>query len=142
MSLPGTGDFMWFLRCSPQHHSFAVARAPHAAINHVSFEMRGIDEYLRGTGRMLRGGVEKVWGPGRHQAGDNTFSYFLDPAGNVTEYTTELAILDEDAWHPTVFDASNPDVADQWGTSNPMSELVVSRTFNDPDKGLFAAPPM
>ena len=52
--------------------------------------MRGIDEYMRGTGRLLRAGVEKVWGPGRHMAGNNTFSYFLDPHGNTVEYTTEL----------------------------------------------------
>ena len=37
---------------------------------------------MRGTGRLLRAGVEKVWGPGRHMAGNNTFSYFLDPHGN------------------------------------------------------------
>ena len=36
---------------------------------------------------VLRAGIEKVWGPGRHLAGNNTFSYFLDPSGNTMEYT-------------------------------------------------------
>ena len=76
------GEMMYFLRCNPQHHSLAIARGPHASLHHASFEMRGIDEYMRGTGRLLRAGVEKVWGPGRHLAGNNTFSYFLDPHGN------------------------------------------------------------
>ena len=140
--LPGRGEFMWFLRCNPLHHSFAVARGPHVALHHISFEMRGIDEFMRGTGRMLRNDVEKVWGPGRHYAGDNTFSYFLDPVGNTVEYTSELETVDEDTWHPTVHEMSNPDVVDQWGTANAMNEFVASRSFNDVDPGLFTAPPL
>ena len=103
--------------------------------------MRGIDEYMRGTGRLLRAGVEKVWGPGRHMAGNNTFSYFLDPHGNTIEYTTELEQFDEDTWHPHLYDFSDPSVTDQWGTANPMSEFVAKQSFNDPDRGVFVAPP-
>lgn len=139
---PHMGNMMWFLRCNRWHHSFAVARCPHTSLHHASFEMRGIDEYMRGTGRLLRAGTEKVWGPGRHTAGDNTFSYFLDPHGNTVEYTTELEEVDEDTWHPHVYDFTEPDVADQWGTANPMDEFVAQKSFNDPDKGLFVAPPI
>jgi len=142
LHLPGRGDFMWFLRCNPQHHSVAIARGPHVALHHVSFEMRGIDEYMRGTGRMLRNDIEKIWGPGRHMAGDNTFSYFLDKAGNTVEYTTELEKLDEDTWHPSVHHMNDPAVTDQWGTANPVDEFVAAKSFNDPDKGLFVAPPV
>ncbi|KAA9160715.1 oxidoreductase [Amycolatopsis acidicola] len=136
------GEFMWFLRCNALHHSFAVARGPHVALHHASFEMRGIDEYMRGSGRMLRNGVEKVWGPGRHHAGDNTFSYFLDPVGNTVEYTTELELVDEDTWHPSVHDLTNAEIIDQWGTANEMNEFVAARSFNDVDKGLFVPPPV
>lgn len=142
LKLPGLGKFMWFLRCNPLHHSFAVARGPHASLHHISFEMRGIDEYMRGTGRMLRNNVEKVWGPGRHCAGDNTFSYFLDPVGNTVEYTTELETVDEDTWHPSLYDMTDLNVVDQWGTANAMNEFVASRSFNDVDPGLFVAPPV
>ena len=138
---PHLGEAMYFMRCNPQHHSLAIARGPHVALHHASFEMRGIDEYMRGTGRLLRAGVTKVWGPGRHLAGNNTFSYFLDPHGNTVEYTTELEVLDEDAWHPHLLDITQPEVADQWGTANPMSELVAAQSFNDPDPGVFVAPP-
>jgi len=79
---PQLGRMMHFLRINASHHSLAIARGPHPSLHHTSFEMRGIDEYMRGTGRLLRAGVEKIWGPGRHSAGDNTFSYFLDPHGN------------------------------------------------------------
>lgn len=139
---PRMGHMMWFLRCNSWHHSFAVARCPHPSLHHTSFEMRGLDEYMRGTGRLLRAGVEKIWGPGRHLAGDNTFSYFLDPQGNTVEYTTELQILDEDTWHPGLHDFTDPQVSDQWGTANAMNEFVARRSFNDVDKGLFVAPPV
>jgi len=111
------------------------------SLHHASFELRGLDEYMRGTGRLLRAGVEKIWGPGRHMAGNNTFSYFLDPHGNTVEYTTELDIIDEDTWHPSIYDFSDPEVTDQWGTANAMNEFVAKRSFNDPD-AVFVAPPV
>ncbi|ELS51071.1 VOC family protein [Streptomyces viridochromogenes] len=139
---PQMGEAMHFMRISSQHHSMAIAQGPHTALHHISFEMRGIDEYMRGTGRLLRAGVHKVWGPGRHYAGDNTFSYFHDPHGNTVEYTTELEQLDEDTWHPHVYDFSTDEVSDQWGTANPVNELVAKESFNDPDRGCFIAPPV
>src|SRR4051812_15017756 len=139
---PRVGDLFYFLRCNPQHHSMAIARGPHPSLQHVSFELRGIDEYMFGSGRVIRAGFEKVWGPGRHRAGDNTFTYFIDPNGNTMEYTTELATIDEDSWHPSIFDVYEPDTSDQWGTSNPMDEFVSTKMFNDPDKGLWVAPPV
>ncbi|MEV1000701.1 VOC family protein [Nonomuraea sp. NPDC050202] len=139
---PRMGQVMHFMRCNPQHHSMAIARGPHASLHHISFELRGLDEYMYGTGRLLRAGVRMIWGPGRHLAGDNTFSYFMDPHGNTVEYTTELEELDEDAWHPHVHDFSRPEVTDQWGTANPMNELVAKESFNDVDRGVFVAPPV
>jgi len=139
---PEMGTVMNFMRCSPQHHSLAFARGPHVSLHHVSFEMRGIDEFMRGAGRVKRSGAKLVWGQGRHLAGDNTYSYFLDPQGNTIEYTTELQELDEDAWHPHVYDMHDDAVQDQWGTANPMNELVARESFNDVDPGLFTAPPI
>jgi catechol 2,3-dioxygenase-like lactoylglutathione lyase family enzyme len=136
------GGVMHFMRCNPRHHSFAVARGPHVSVHHISFEMRGLDEYMRGTGRVVRSGARFLWGPGRHLAGDNTFSYFLDPHGNTVEYTTELQELNEDTWHPHVYDMHDPMVQDQWGTANAMNELVAKESFNDVDPGLFEAPPL
>ena len=140
---PSMGNLMHFMRCNNAHHSFAVAQAPHASLHHASFEMRGVEEWMRGSGKILRSGARMVWGPGRHNAGDNTFAYFLDPAGNTLEYTTELATIDdEDTWHPSRLDVNDVTTQDQWGTANEMNELVARESFNDIDKGLFVAPPL
>jgi catechol 2,3-dioxygenase-like lactoylglutathione lyase family enzyme len=137
------GDLMNFMRCNNAHHSFAIAQGPHPSLHHASFEMRGIEEWMRGSGKILRSGARMVWGPGRHNAGDNTFAYFLDPSGNTLEYTTELATIDdEDSWHPSKLDVNLVSTQDQWGTANEMSELVARESFNDVDHGLFVAPPV
>ena len=139
---PDGTDMMHFLRCNEIHHSIAIAMGPHHSLHHLSFEMRGIEEWMRGAGKILRAGARMVWGPGRHNAGDNTFAYFLSPAGNTIEYTTELQVLDEDTWHPSRHDISDLSTQDQWGTAAEMSELVARESFNDVDKGLFVAPPV
>ena len=138
---PHMGTLMYFMRCNDWHHSLAIAKGPHASLHHVSFEMRGIDEYMRASGKAIRSGVKKIWGPGRHGAGDNTFTYFLDPSGNTNEYTTALEVITADDRHPFVFDVSQPANQDQWGTANPFDELVARDSFNDPDP-MFAAPPV
>src|SRR4030095_4972553 len=125
------GDLMNFMRCNNAHHSFAIAQGPHASLPHASFEMRGVEEWMRGAGKILRSGARMVWGPGRHNAGDNTFAYFLDPAGNTLEYTTELAVIeDEDLWHPSKLDVNLVTTQDQWGTANERSELVARQSLH------------
>ncbi len=141
LTLPGMGNLMWFLRCNSQHHSIAIVRCMHPSLHHLSFEMRGLNEYLLGTGRVKRAGTELVWGPGRHLAGDNAFSYFLDPVGNTVEYTTEMDVIDEATWVPHEYSLAMPNVADQWGTANPMGPDVAAKSFNTPDRGMFVAPP-
>jgi len=139
---PHMGDLFYFMRCNAQHHSIAIARGPHASLQHASFELRGLDEWMRGSGRMIRAGFRKIWGPGRHRAGDNTFTYFIDPNGNTMELTTELEIIDEDTWHPSIFDVHEPETSDQWGTGGDMDEFIAKEMFNDTDKGLYVPPPL
>ncbi len=95
-----------------------------------------------GTGRVMRAGIERIWGPGKHLAGNNMFNYFLDPSGNTMEYTTALDVVDEDDVGVAPFSIAEPMVADQWGTANPMGPDIAQKSFNEPDRGLFVAPPV
>ena len=135
-------DRMCFLRCSADHHSLAITHAPHAGLNHVSFEMRGIDEYMRGTGRMVRHGHSPLWGPGRHSSGDNVYSYFAGPDDFVVEYTTALEqIADEDAWVPRIWPAT-AEYADAWGTAGPGDDLFALAHRLPPESGLWVPTPI
>lgn len=107
------GDFMCFLRCNRAHHRVAILPGP-PCLNHVAYDMQGVDGMMRGIGRLKQAGIDIRWGPGRHVAGDNTFSYFVTPAGFAVEYTSELEEVDFDRHQHQVY-APAPGVMDQWG---------------------------
>ena len=81
---------MDFVRCCSDHHSVAFARGNGPTLNHMAYEMPNIDGLMSGAGRVRKSGYEIMWGVGRHGPGSNVFSYFVEPNGFVTEYTTEV----------------------------------------------------
>ena len=90
---------MDFIRCSTDHHAMALAHANGPSINHIAYEIDDIDSLMRGVGRLKKHGFEMEWGLGRHGPGDNVFSYFIEPNGFASEYTTgmqQIALDDED----------------------------------------------
>ncbi|MGH1561096.1 hypothetical protein ACRAWD_31980 [Caulobacter segnis] len=76
--------------------------------------MPSVDAMMKGVGKLRRAEHNVVWGPGRHTAGDNTFSYFISPGQFVVGYTSELVEVDDDAWQASVHTPSL-EVMDQWG---------------------------
>ena len=86
---------MDFVRCSSDHHSIALAKGHGAGLNHMAYEIANFDGLMRGAGRLKSLGIETEWGVGRHGPGNNIFSYFVEPNGFVTEYTTEVEQIDE-----------------------------------------------
>ena len=135
------GDFMAFLRVGGDHHVLAITRAPHSSFNHIAFDMRGLEEYLRGTGRLMRHGVRPIWGPGRHGPGDNTFSYFVDPNGNVAEYTSELMQLKPGAEYCGKVWPQTAEDNDQWGIGGLIDEFLPF-AMNQPDPLLWTPSPV
>lgn len=135
-------DFFCFMRTGRTHHLVAFSRSRLTSLNHVSFEVRDLDAFMRATGAMMRQGYKPLWGPGRHGAGDNTFSYFQDPGTKyVMEYTTALQeIDDEHGWTPKVYSTS-PEDTDQWGTANPFDEVILAEMHGHMDPGLWCVPP-
>lgn len=131
------GEFMVFLRCNAAHHRLAILPGP-PALNHVAFDVSSVDELMRGLARLHEKGVKLSWGPGRHTAGNNTFTYYLTPNGNAVEYTSDLEEVDEATWQPTVYEAT-PAITDQWGTGRILTGNVPHAEMT-PDKGLWQVP--
>ena len=125
---------MAFLRCTPKHHVIAFNQAPWTSINHVAYELTSIDHFMRGIGNLKVHGIEPQWGPGRHGPGNNTFSYFTDPAGLVCEYTSEVEEIDEDSWLCRTW-RRTPELSDQWRTAGPPTQGVRSAMAGIPDAG-------
>ena len=111
-------DYMSFWRCNANHHSIAFM-APrgdkYTGLNHAAFDVKDWSDLMRAVYFMGERGVKRWWGPGRHLAGNNLFSYYFDPEGNVVEYTTEVQQITSDDYVPPV----RPPISDQWGSQPP-----------------------
>lgn len=126
------GDFMSLIRCNSAHHRIAFLPGP-PCLNHIAYDMPDVNEMMRGLKRLRRDGHDTVWGPGRHTAGDNTFAYFVTPAGFTVEYTSDLEEVDDETWEPRTFTPA-PDIMDQWGTGTGGPQTMPKP---EPDAGLF-----
>lgn len=126
------GDFMCFLRCNSAHHRIAILPGP-PCLNHVAYDMLTVDDMMVGINRLRLKGTDIRWGPGRHTAGNNTFSYFTTPAGFTVEYTSELEDVDFETHQPKVH-VPGPKVMDQWGVGVGGPQTMPHA---EADKGLF-----
>ncbi|HEU0074277.1 MAG TPA: VOC family protein [Dehalococcoidia bacterium] len=132
------GNQMCFMRCTTNEHDLAIFRGE-SKLNHVAFLFRGIDEFMRATGRVMKTGAVMQWGSGRHVVGDNTFSYFYDPNGNVSEITTDMEQCSDD-WQPRQMVES--EAGDQWGTAKFAQPDMVPPAALEKETGFFVAPPV
>jgi catechol 2,3-dioxygenase len=115
-----------FLRCNSDHHSLVIGFNNDATLNHIAFEMAGVDAVMRGAGRMRDAGYPVEWGPGRHGPGNNVFCYFCGPEEMPLEYTAEMQQVDASYRTGTPADWKwPPGRVDRWGLSDPPSRRVV-----------------
>jgi catechol 2,3-dioxygenase-like lactoylglutathione lyase family enzyme len=119
--VPGLAAFM---RCSTDHHNVLVQRAPLNFLHHTAWEVDDVDEVGRGATAMLEGHPERhVWGLGRHHIGSNFFWYLKDPAGNFSEYYSDIdCVIDEQLWKPTVVEGAKG--LYNWGPPPPPSFIA------------------
>lgn len=111
---------MSFLRCNRDHHSFATVKSNsgRTGLQHVAFDVGSLDTVMCEAARMRDEDNPCIWGVGRHGPGNNVFSYYQDPAGNVVEYygdmeqVEESAAVEERFWGPE-------HKGDIWGLSGP-----------------------
>jgi catechol-2,3-dioxygenase len=124
--LSDSTHMMEFIRCCSDHHSIALARGNGPSLNHMAYEMQNIDGLMRGSGRLKQNGFNIEWGVGRHGPGDNVFSYFIEPNGFVTEYTTEVEQVDEATYVPNTpeYWAAFPMRPCRWGMAMQPSNRV------------------
>ncbi|KAB8159458.1 dioxygenase [Streptomyces sp. 3MP-14] len=113
-----------FLRCSTDHHNILVLAAPVTFLHHSSWQVDDIDEVGRGAFAMLEDHPERhVWGLGRHHAGSNFFWYLKDPAGNFSEYYSDMdCVVDDQLWTPEVLEGAKG--LFNWGPPPPPSFLA------------------
>jgi catechol 2,3-dioxygenase-like lactoylglutathione lyase family enzyme len=116
--IPGVAAFM---RCSTDHHNVMIQRAPVTMLHHTSWQVEDVDEIGRGATALLdKDPGRHVWGLGRHHVGSNFFWYFKDPAGNFSEYYSDMdCILDDALWEAG--DWTDSRALYSWGPTPPPS---------------------
>jgi hypothetical protein len=99
-------DLATFMRCSTDHHNVFVQSAPVNFLHHTAWQVDDIDEVGRGAMSMLQDHPERhAWGLGRHYLGSNFFWYLRDPAGNFSEYYSDMdCIVDDQLWDAGVYE--------------------------------------
>jgi catechol 2,3-dioxygenase-like lactoylglutathione lyase family enzyme len=118
--IAGAGAFM---RCSTDHHNVLALAAPVNFLHHTSWQVDDVDEVGRGAMTMLEDHPERhVWGLGRHHAGSNFFWYLKDPAGNFSEYYSDMdCVVDDQLWTPETLQGAKG--LFNWGPPPPPSFL-------------------
>jgi catechol 2,3-dioxygenase-like lactoylglutathione lyase family enzyme len=124
-----------FIRCSTDHHNLLLQPAPVPFLHHTSWQVDDVDEVGRGAMTMLEGHPERhVWGLGRHFIGSNFFWYLRDPAGNFSEYYSDMdSITDDQLWTPGMWEPSlralyawGPDVPPSMLEPDDLAELMAN----------------
>lgn len=84
-----------FMRCDrgetpTDHHTLFLAQLPTGpGFNHAAFEVRDLDDLMRGHEHLKKVGADPEWGVGRHFLGSQVFDYWRDPWGFTLEHWTD-----------------------------------------------------
>lgn len=112
-----------FLRCNVDHHGLGLQRGV-AGINHYAWEVENIATLAQLGDTLQRNGSRFIWGPGRHGAGQNIFTYHYDPAGCIVEYYADLyQVYDERTYEPGRWAADDWRAQNLWGPGGPLEML-------------------
>ena len=122
----GEGTLM-FMRCNVDHHGVGVGRGPRTGLNHYAWEVESLAT-LGALGDVLaRNGGRFIWGPGRHGAGGNIYTYHFDPAGAIVEYAADLyRVWDEATYVPGRWSLDDHRFANLWGPGPPIEMMETA----------------
>jgi catechol-2,3-dioxygenase len=125
----GTG--VVFLRCNADHHSVNLFQIPNPGqVHHLAFELEDEFSSIQRAGDILaRHDIPIIWGPGRHGAGHNIFTYHLDPAGHIVELFNQLDRMSDERqgyFDPRPWHDHRPQRPRVWGTEDKRGVGLMS----------------
>lgn len=124
--------FRWYRGADGYHHIIAMGPGA-SALHHYAFDLHSLEDLSRIADNLALKSRSLVWGPGRHGAGSNIFTYYADPHGCLVENSIEMARIDNNAvYEPRSWDISeglNGRWINQWGTPPTPGFLVPGIEF-------------
>ncbi len=135
-------DWFAFLRCGPDHHTINFVSGPQIRMHHMAFELKDWAHVQQACELLGRKRMPIIWGPGRHTAGHNIFTYHRNPDDQIVELFTELDQMKDESlgyfeprpWHrdhpqrPKVW--TNKDGGVIWGPP-PTPDYLRQRGLGD-----------
>lgn len=119
-------ELLVFLRCGVDHHGIGLQRGA-SGLNHYAWQVGNIAELARLGDVLARAGGRFIWGPGRHGAGNNLFTYHFDPAGAVVEYYADMyQVWDERTFTPGHWSLDDHRGQNLWGPTTPQELIEVA----------------
>jgi catechol 2,3-dioxygenase len=122
----------WYRAQDGFHHTIAMGTGP-SMLHHYAFDLHCLEDLARIADNLALKDNAMVWGPGRHGAGSNVFTYYADPHGCLVENSIEMAHIDNDAvYEPRTWDISEGLEGrwlNQWGTPPTPGFLAGGITF-------------
>jgi len=116
---------MTFLYCNPDHHTVAIGGGPPRML-HVAFEVDSVQDLVRLGDLLDSVGRHLLWGPGRHAAGDNIATYFLEPSLVPIEYFSDMERIHDSRRPVRRYAITDPRVGSIWGPTGDLSALFAA----------------
>lgn len=87
-------ELAWYRAWDGYHHTLAVGEGD--VFHHYAFDAYAIEDLVQIADTLLLKQRSLLWGPGRHGAGENIFTYYRDPNGCAVETSVGLARIEND----------------------------------------------
>ncbi|WP_425640208.1 VOC family protein [Agrobacterium radiobacter] len=131
----GEDGLRWYRAEDGFHHTIAMGPGE-SGLHHYAFDLHSLEDLAAIADNLTLKDRALVWGPGRHGAGGNIFTYYADPHGCLVENSIELDRIDNDAtYEPRTWDISEGLAGrwlNLWGTP-PTPEFLRPGIAFDPD---------
>lgn len=124
--------FRWYRAQDGFHHTIAMGTGE-TSLHHYAFDLHSMQDLMRIADNLAENDRALVWGPGRHGAGENIFTYYADPHGCLVENSIEMRHIDCDSnYEPGIWDINEGfKWVNQWGTPPTPDFLVPGIKFQD-----------
>lgn len=116
------------IRINEVHHNVALFPSNKAGIQHVNFQVEGIDDIMRSFYFLQKNNVKIVFGPGRHPTSGARFLYFQGPDDVIYEYSTGVRMItaeDEKTYVPRSFPKTASSFC-MWGSEPDIPEFKTA----------------
>jgi catechol 2,3-dioxygenase len=94
----GEDMLSWYRAEDGFHHTVALGPGPNK-LHHYAFDLHALADLAGIADRLAQRQRALLWGPGRHAAGGNVFTYYVDPDGCLVENSIEMTRIDVDSLH-------------------------------------------